>query len=361
MISQYYINNLKERLDARDIIEQELGQPVNKSGKWRHWLCPFHPDTNTPSFAVAKDGYKCFGCGEAGTVIDWRMKYHHESFVEAVTALNGGSVPNVEDKRVAIRSAAIHAEKVQHDLEHQIKEAQAALKKLHQARSWVKYYDALLENEQARKLWNERGVPEWGQNLWQLGYNEDFTLWQKEGEEWKDWWHTATLTIPIWGYDWVVNNVKHRLLKVPAKSGGKYRQEQTGVPAAAFICDPKRTSGSLFIAEGEIKSMVTFITMVSELPFIEMQVIGLPSAMVEPALLASFADYEPIYLCLDPDANQKKTPHEPSPVERARNILGRERVKVISLPMKIDDAIVAGALNKTGLKYILKMGRRYTR
>jgi hypothetical protein len=222
------------------------------------------------------------------------------------------------------------------EIEHRQEKQEKALEELRREQSWLKYHDNM--NYERRRIWSNRGIPDDWQTFWLLGYCENFSV--RTG--YNEYFSTPTLSIPIRGYEREINNVKHRLLKVPP-SGGKYRQEKTGVPAAPFISLPGVTGGSLFIAEGEIKAMVTCITIDEE----SFQVAGLPSSTPSQELLEVFKDHEPIYLCLDPDIEPDKT----------ADLLGRDRTKIIRLPMKIDDAILAGALDKNGLKRIMRMAR----
>jgi hypothetical protein len=179
-------------------------------------------------------------------------------------------------------------------------------------------------------IWNYRGLNDFFIDWWKLGYSQSSC------------WNSPTITMPIWGHDWEVTNIKHRLLEPNGK--GKYRYETSGIPASAFFCDPDRTSGPLFLAEGEIKAMVTFQTL--DTPTI--QVAGLPSKLPSGNQLDSLKDYDPIYLCPDPDAFRDAS------VGRICDMLGRERVRVVQLPDKIDDLINAKLIDKSGL-------RRYVR
>lgn len=71
---------------ASDIV-QIISDYVNlkQSGKNFLGLCPFHSE-KTPSFTVnpEKKLFKCFGCGEGGTVFNFIMKQESMDFVEAV-------------------------------------------------------------------------------------------------------------------------------------------------------------------------------------------------------------------------------------------------------------------------------------
>lgn len=51
-------------------------------------LCPFHNE-RTPSFHIFKDNrFKCFGCGEHGSAIDFYMKQNNVDFISAVKQLS---------------------------------------------------------------------------------------------------------------------------------------------------------------------------------------------------------------------------------------------------------------------------------
>ncbi len=68
------IAKLKERVSFVNLVENQDYQS-KKQGKHYVIPCSFHED-DTPSLIItpAKNLYHCFGCGAAGTVIDWMMK-----------------------------------------------------------------------------------------------------------------------------------------------------------------------------------------------------------------------------------------------------------------------------------------------
>jgi DNA primase catalytic core len=82
-------------------IMMESGVALKASGKESFkGKCPFHEDKN-PSLSVGKRGDKwvwnCFGCGEHGNVIDFKMRKEEKSFGEiyaALLPLVGGDVVN---------------------------------------------------------------------------------------------------------------------------------------------------------------------------------------------------------------------------------------------------------------------------
>ena len=236
-------------------------------------------------------------------------------------------------------------------LDQSIERAQKASKELQATEKWLEYYENA--GKRGQKLWELRGLSKEWQWFWQLGFCEDYTLWRKEGDSWIDWWHSPTLSIPIRGYDWQVTNIKHRLLREP-DDAGKYRYEKSGLPAASFVCLPDQISGPLFLAEGEIKAMVTLATLDND----NLQVIGIPSISPDVNLFALMDEFEPIYLCLDPDAYEKRGPKHTPAAEKVISALGEERIRIIELPDKIDDLIVAGVLSKARLQNIIKRARR---
>lgn len=60
------------------------GIEVDRKGFCR---CVFHAE-KTGSMKIYPDGYKCFGCGEHGDVIDFVQKYFNLSFSDAQKKLN---------------------------------------------------------------------------------------------------------------------------------------------------------------------------------------------------------------------------------------------------------------------------------
>lgn len=78
---------VKEATDIYQLIASD-GVALRREG--REWVgcCPFH-DEKSGSFkvSVVKRMFHCFGCGEGGDAIDWLVKRHKMTFVEAVQKL----------------------------------------------------------------------------------------------------------------------------------------------------------------------------------------------------------------------------------------------------------------------------------
>lgn len=87
------IDRAKE--DIFSVVES-YGIKLEKAGKEYKALCPFHSESS-PSFTVtpSKGRYHCFGCGSAGTAIDFVMNYTGVGFREAVNVINGVTESNI--------------------------------------------------------------------------------------------------------------------------------------------------------------------------------------------------------------------------------------------------------------------------
>lgn len=96
-ISEDTIQKVKEQNDIVEVISESVR--LKKSGRNYQGLCPFHHE-KTPSFSVSSDKqiYKCFGCGEAGSVITFVMKSRNLTFMDAVKLLaERANIPIVYD------------------------------------------------------------------------------------------------------------------------------------------------------------------------------------------------------------------------------------------------------------------------
>ena len=100
------IERLKQEISLVRLVESQGHQP-KKQGKDYVMRCPFHED-DTPSLVISprKNLYHCFGCGAAGTVIDWTMKTQGLSFRHAVELLREGDVSVMANDKPVKRNTA---------------------------------------------------------------------------------------------------------------------------------------------------------------------------------------------------------------------------------------------------------------
>jgi len=87
--------------DIVTVCERE-GIELRQKGRSMWGLCPFHDDMN-PSFKVdpVKQRFKCFGCNEAGDVVDFIQRLHGLTFKDALQYLGitPGKPPQVDPEQ----------------------------------------------------------------------------------------------------------------------------------------------------------------------------------------------------------------------------------------------------------------------
>lgn len=83
MIKPETVQQIKEAARVEDVVGEFVR--LKKRGTNLIGLCPFH-DEKTPSFNVnvARNIYKCFGCGKAGDSISFLQEHEHLNFVESL-------------------------------------------------------------------------------------------------------------------------------------------------------------------------------------------------------------------------------------------------------------------------------------
>lgn len=86
MIPYDKILEIRDKAHIEDVLEHE---GITLSGKKNEWCCcPLHKE-DTPSFHVniARNYWKCFGCGKGGDAISFLMEYRNLTFYEAAEQL----------------------------------------------------------------------------------------------------------------------------------------------------------------------------------------------------------------------------------------------------------------------------------
>ena len=85
-ISESTIREVRDRADIVEVVSETV--PLSRAGASFRGLCPFHRE-KTPSFFVnpARQAFKCFGCGEGGSIFHFLMKARNLTFGESVEEL----------------------------------------------------------------------------------------------------------------------------------------------------------------------------------------------------------------------------------------------------------------------------------
>lgn len=88
---------IKEAYDIVEVVSNYVR--LKKVGRNFVGICPFHSE-KTPSFVVSpeKQIFKCFGCGEAGDVVNFYMKVNGLTFKEALLELAEKAGIYIEEK-----------------------------------------------------------------------------------------------------------------------------------------------------------------------------------------------------------------------------------------------------------------------
>ena len=82
--------------------------PMSSDGKVS---CPFHDDPN-PSCKIYSDHWRCFGCGENGSRLDWLMRVEAMTKAEAIGALQDWSGPVTQDRSDEVAERIAYALKL---------------------------------------------------------------------------------------------------------------------------------------------------------------------------------------------------------------------------------------------------------
>lgn len=213
--------------------------------------------------------------------------------------------------------------------------AERALEHLRSSRIWEQYHRAL--NATGRDYWRSRGVPDSLQNYWKLGWVDEYL--EHQGDE--DYLGQSA-TIPLFAKDWQPLNIKHRLLHMP-DSVRKYKYELRGIPQPLFLTNPELDlTGQVYAVEGEIKAMVTWLTLADR----DARIVGLPGATPSAEIIGQFAKADSVTIVLDPGAEEA--------AYKLAGEIGNKKCKVLIPPMKIDDGILAVNATKRELLGMLK-------
>lgn len=334
------LDAINMKIDLVDWAEK-AGSRLKKSGSEWRGTCPIHGGDNPNGFAIYENGrrWTCFtgDCG-SGDALGFIMKLRRIGLLEAIDIVTGGK-PLPPEEVAQLQHE--HAERVARELQEKIDAAQQALKEIRETQIWLKYHEQLMASDVGKIWWDRRGVPDFWQQYWQLGYETDRRIWI--GRE----LHTPTATIPVFDGEWQVKNIKHRLIDADSEAG-KYRYEYSNLGAPVYLCDPdKPTQNTVVVVEGEIKAMVTYITMDNP----NWQVIGIPGKNTPIDAIKQYtADASDVFICCDPDTGKMN--------EGLAHELGAGRCRIVETPVKIDDYILACGIGKDKLKTLFNQSRR---
>ena len=162
MITQDTIAKIFDSARVEEVIQDFV--TLKKRGVNLLGNCPFH-DEKTPSFTVspAKGIYKCFGCGKAGSSVNFIMEHEQMTYPEALRYL-------AQKYNIEIEESEQTAEQ---------KEQKSSRESLQIVNTYAQKYftEQLLNSEEGKSIalsyFKERGFTEETIEKFQLGYNPD--------------------------------------------------------------------------------------------------------------------------------------------------------------------------------------------
>lgn len=328
----FNIENILRTADLRELVERAGGR-IDKNGRTH---CPIHGGVDSNAFCIyrkdGKDLWVCFSgdCG-GGDAITFVQKWQGMDFKQACAFL-GGDI--ISDPVAMAKSAADRLERARVEHEAARMKVEARRHELQIAQKHLYYHETM--QQWARDMWQARGIDEGLQDFWTLGACQDFVI---NGD-----YHTPTLTIPIFSEHNELLNIKHRLVN-PQKLTDKYRPDTSGLGAfPPLLAVPSMGfDGELIVVvEGEIKAMVTW----SRTPSIDIQVIGVGGKSMFMGIAERIKGKRVLVI---PDPGGEK-----EAVELARNVGGR----ILQVPEKIDDYILANELDSNKLYNLFRQARK---
>lgn len=141
------VRRIKEEADIVEIVGRTVD--LKRQGSSYMGRCPFHNE-KTPSFSVmpSRKSFRCFGCGQAGSVVDFVMKIERLDFMEAVRKLAAEMKIDLPEVSPAARMA--------HDAEEKLREV--ILKANDAALGWFRRNLQKQANPRANEYLPERGL-----------------------------------------------------------------------------------------------------------------------------------------------------------------------------------------------------------
>lgn len=212
------------------------------------------------------------------------------------------------------------------------KAAERALELLNNQKLWERYYQQT--TVESRAIVQGWGLSESWQEYLRIGYDPSYTVWHGETS-----YQSPSISIPVWSAENRVKNIKMRVLQ-NRDDGDRYRNVyKTGESYLYVPMHDVPLCGKGILFEGEKKAAVAEAHMQSFFRCMAVQ-----SKRPDPAIFDEMREMELIYLWPDPDAFQREK-NGSRAIDYWVHHLGKERVRIVQCPVKVDDGIVKYGLD----------------
>lgn len=168
--------------------------------------------------------------------------------------------------------------------------------------------------------------------FWKFGLIEDFKC-----RGYTATYYSPAITIPV-GFGNIVEQIKMRVTEATHEKDRFRNIYKTKAQHVFLPCKEEKLDGVVAVFEGEFKAAQ--VAMRGGLPK-TVKIVGAQGKGLGMRLIYALEQAEVVYLCLDPDAFIKPEKGESTIIQTARRI-GFERVRIIPVKQKVDDAILQG-------------------
>lgn len=335
---QYDAEMIRRGFDLLSVAQ--IDTRLERMGAYYIGPCPFCGGTDRFNMKLTTGGYMwiCRRCapGKYYDAIDYIMRREHVRFVEALQRMKDDQLMVTNEALARERMIAAEAEQAARQAE-----IDARLSDLTTHEIWEALHRRLTDEHRA--WWREQGIPDEWQDYLSLGYTPDKTYESKKVLQ-----HSPAYTIPYFHHDASVESrrkfvtMQYRLIGA-CDPCDRYRFEY-GIGSSYYMTTPTLPVGdTALICEGAKKAIVTRVY--GQLK--DTTVIGVPSKSDSGNVVEIVKHCERVWVMLDPDAFS-------CAYQLARDI--GKKARVVTLPLKVDDAILRGILTNRQLSYFLKNG-----
>lgn len=209
---------------------------------------------------------------------------------------------------------------------------------------YKRYMETLQKSTYGKEYLAARGFTSDEWNRWfGFGILEDYKC---RGEH--STYYTPAITMPVIGQGFTVENIKLRVIDAHHPNDRFRNIYKTKAQHLHFPMRDNAIENKVFVCEGEMKG-----DMVAMRGHINMQVIASQGMGIGARMIYALEKAEVVYLCQDPDT-YKPNKYNKIPVFETARKIGLDRVRLVTCPAKVDDAILKGFNLQTAINMAIK-------